>query len=231
MNGQGRIQDGTVLAGPVVAPRLLWVGTGVETIVLDNQIHTITPDLGLWLPAGVAEVSAGNCGVVDFNPVVSPQLAEHPVPVKIAQLVRLLLGRLTDPAVGPGSRQLTAAMVADLLCPTESPILVTLPTAPLLDPVVRALREEPGHPFSLEQWAGELGVCGKTVTRAFHAETGLSFTRWRAVLRARAAVVLLSEGQDPAAVARRTGYHSTSAFGAAFRRVTGMTPGQFRPEP
>ncbi|MGO2585126.1 MAG: helix-turn-helix domain-containing protein, partial [Brachybacterium tyrofermentans] len=44
------------------------------------------------------------------------------------------------------------------------------------------------------------------------------------------AVALLAAGETIEEVALRVGFRSTSAFTAAFRRVTGLTPGQHRRE-
>lgn len=213
------------------SPRLLWASAGAETVVSEHQVHTITPQLGLWLPAGTVLDPAPGCEALRFEAEDPPTLAGRAVPVLIEPLMAMLLARVGKECVAADSRRLTVAMVADLLEPADSPILVQLPVTPVLAPMVRQLCDDPGHPYGLEQWAEQLGVCGKTVTRAVHAETGLSFSRWRAVLRAREAVVQLSAGAELAAVAEATGYHSVSAFGAAFRRVTGKTPGQFRPAP
>ncbi|CAO0827396.1 AraC family transcriptional regulator OS=Streptomyces microflavus OX=1919 GN=Smic_02060 PE=4 SV=1 [Streptomyces microflavus] len=69
----------------------------------------------------------------------------------------------------------------------------------------------------------------RTVARAFSTETGTSFVRWVAAVRAQHAIDLLTRGWDVESVAEQVGYRSASAFGVAFRRTTGLTPGAFRP--
>ncbi|GAA3116685.1 hypothetical protein GCM10020001_040500 [Nonomuraea salmonea] len=71
-------------------------------------------------------------------------------------------------------------------------------------------------------------MSARTISRAFNAETGTSFARWVAAVRAQHAVELLTRGWPVEVVAERVGYRSASAFGAAFRRTTGLTPGAFR---
>jgi AraC-like DNA-binding protein len=44
----------------------------------------------------------------------------------------------------------------------------------------------------------------------------------------RAAIGMLAAGATADAAARHVGYQKTSAFIAAFRRVTGQTPGTYR---
>ena len=80
----------------------------------------------------------------------------------------------------------------------------------------------------MTEWAARLGVSERTITRAFRADTGLSFGAWQAAFRAQQAALLMGRGMTVDVVAARVGYSSASAFGAAFRRTTGLTPGRFR---
>jgi AraC-like DNA-binding protein len=158
---------------------------------------------------------------------VSPPSAA-PVGVLITPLLRLLLERLADDALPPPSRALTEAMVLDVLSPSARELLVQMPVSDLLRPIADAVRGDPGDRRTLDDWASRLGVSARTITRAFNAETGTSFARWVAAVRAQHAVALLSRGWDVDAVADEVGYRSASAFGVAFRRTTGLTPGAFR---
>jgi AraC-like DNA-binding protein len=81
-----------------------------------------------------------------------------------------------------------------------------MPVSGLLRPTADAVRSDPADQRTLADWASHLGVSARTITRAFNAETGTSFARWVAAVRAQHA----------------------SAFGVAFRRTTGLTPGTFR---
>jgi len=55
----------------------------------------------------------------------------------------------------------------------------------------------------------------------------VSFGRWRTQLRLQAALPILAEGGSVASASHRAGYESPSAFVAAFRRETGMTPAEY----
>ncbi|MEM9516072.1 MAG: helix-turn-helix domain-containing protein, partial [Actinomycetota bacterium] len=67
--------------------------------------------------------------------------------------------------------------------------------------------------------------------RRFVAETGLTFTLWRAQLRLQAAAALLSAGESVETVAMRCGYASTGGFARAFKAATGLTPSSFTAPP
>lgn len=211
---------------------LIWNERGASTAVVGTRVWTVTPALGLWLPAGTlhsGSAAAGTCCRAEFFGFGAvPSISDTPVGVEITPLLRLLLERLADPGLSARSREVTEAMVLDVLKPSPREILVHMPTSGLLRPIADALREDPGDQRTLADWAARLGVSPRTITRAFNAETGTSFARWVAAVRAQHAVELLARGWAVEAVAEQVGYRSVSAFGAAFRRTTGLTPGAFR---
>jgi AraC-like DNA-binding protein len=212
---------------------LLWNDRGASTAVVGPRVWCITPALGLWMPAGVLHSASADAGTAFrahcFRYGTTPALPDDtPVPVEITPLLRLLLERLDDPGLAPGSRAVTEAMVQDVLVPSARELLVQVPTSALLSPIADAVRADPADRRTLTDWARRLGVSPRTIARAFRAETGTSFARWVAGVRAQHAVGLLARGWEVDTVAEEVGFGSASAFGAAFRRTTGLTPGTFR---
>ncbi|MDX6738443.1 AraC family transcriptional regulator [Actinocorallia sp. A-T 12471] len=211
---------------------LLWNERGASTAVVGERVWTITPTLGMWMPAGVlhsgSAIAGTWCRANFFGFGTMTSLSDTPVAVEITPLLRLLLERLADSSLSDSSRAVTEAMVLDVLAPSPRELLLHMPTSDLLRPIADAVRENPGDPRTLTDWARHLGVSPRTLTRAFNAETGTSFARWVAAVRAQHAVALLTRGWDVDGVAEQVGYRSASAFGAAFRRTTGLTPGAFR---
>lgn len=211
---------------------LLWNRRGASSATIGARTWTITPAVGLWIPAGLRHSGTAPAGTwyrtaqVDVR-TASP-LPAAPVAVEVTPLLTLLLERLADPRLSAGSRGLTEQLVFDVLEPSPHALLVQKPGGALLRPIVSALEANPGDGRTLGDWAARLGVSERTVTRAFRAETGLSFGAWQAALRAQHAALLLGGGMAVDDVAIRVGYRSASAFGASFRRTTGLTPGQLR---
>ncbi|WP_210408233.1 AraC family transcriptional regulator [Allokutzneria sp. NRRL B-24872] len=66
------------------------------------------------------------------------------------------------------------------------------------------------------------------VHRAFRAETGMPFARWRYAARMRIARDLLASNAKPSTVARRVGYAHLPAFSTAFTRLHGLSPREFQ---
>jgi AraC-like DNA-binding protein len=103
----------------------------------------------------------------------------------------------------------------------------------LSDPVVarsmELMHEHPGHSWTVEALAEEIGVSRPTLARRFTALVGESphayLTRWRLELAARQ----LRDTDDPlGAIAQHVGYATEFAFSRAFSRARGTAPGQYR---
>jgi AraC-like DNA-binding protein len=60
--------------------------------------------------------------------------------------------------------------------------------------------------------------------RAFAAEMGMPFGRWRQMARLFCALELLAQGESVTNAAFNVGYNSVSAFTQVFRTVFGKTP-------
>ena len=116
----------------------------------------------------------------------------------------------------------------DLLTPLSShDIQVTMPIDPRARRVAEQLVAHPDDQRDLAAWADHVHASVRTLSRLFRAETGLSFTTWRTQIRIRTAIHLLAGGKSVNATARAVGYRKPSAFIAAFRKVTGQTPGTY----
>jgi len=162
-------------------------------------------------------VDAAGCGA----------LPERCCAVEVSSKQRQALERLAlHDAIAcdaPDARQLLTG-----LRPSDLPAL-PIPLSPggRLQPLLAALRDEPTTARGSEQWAADLGLSRRQLSRLFLAEVGLSFSSWRQLMRLRLAVERLAMGHDVQRVAREVGYESVSMFVAAFRRGLGTTPGQY----
>ncbi|NJP64879.1 AraC family transcriptional regulator [Streptomyces spiramenti] len=211
---------------------LMWNECGASSAVVGARVWTITPAMGLWMPAGTLHAGTAPAGTrmraAFFGYRTTSPISDRPVTVEITPLLRLLLDRLDEPELAGRSREVTEAMVLDVLTPAAHELFVHMPKGPLLRPIAEAVRRHPADRRGPTEWAQELGVSARTLARAFSAETGTSFARWVAAVRAQHAIGLLTAGWEVEKVAAEVGYRSASAFGFAFRRTTGLTPGRFR---
>ena len=95
--------------------------------------------------------------------------------------------------------------------------------------VGRYIREHLGQPIGLEDLAGVVGLSRFHFCTAFRRATGVTPQDWLAGERISCALDLLRDPRLPIGeVAASVGYGTASAFSAAFRRRTGLTPSAYR---
>jgi len=206
------------------------------------------------LPHETGAASVATMRSVYIPPDLAPVSWTVPTPIAASPLLGELIGYLDDlgnlaaptgptgptaPCApsgpsGPSAPQTARrrahaeALLADLLEPVPlAAIDVPFPTGPLVAAIAGALRDDPADQRTLADWGREVGASERTLARAFVAQTRMPFGQWRTLLRLQAALPLLARGEPVARVAHRVGYQTPSAFVAAFRRETGLTPATY----
>jgi AraC-like DNA-binding protein len=100
---------------------------------------------------------------------------------------------------------------------------------PSMAAVLRLIHQQPEKPWTVEALAQHVAMSRSAFAERFTrlvGETPLGYlTRWRM----QKAVHLMLDGDTTlGAIARAVGYETESAFGKAFRRHRGTTPGEYR---
>lgn len=91
------------------------------------------------------------------------------------------------------------------------------------------IQREMGSVLSLQELASEIGIAVFTLQRIFKARTGQSIAAYYLQARIeRAKELLTSTRMTLQAIAEAVGYTEGNNFQIAFKRVTGMTPGEWR---
>jgi AraC-like DNA-binding protein len=212
--------------------QVAWAPTGVLMVRTASTAWVLPPTLALWIPAGIRHetlsTTLATMQAVYVRPHLCPISWTDCTPVATGTLFAELIGYLADPDLNPAARARGEAVVVDLLRPvTMATIEVPMPREERAREVAEALRVWPADNRTLVEWGRDVGASDRTLARGFLVDTGLSFGRWRTRLRLSAALADLAVGAPVSTVARAVGYESTSAFVAAFRRETGVTPSMY----
>ncbi|MFF1695397.1 helix-turn-helix domain-containing protein [Streptomyces sp. NPDC058257] len=212
---------------------LVWVRGGTLTSRVADRVFTVSEGYGLWMPAGVVHGGRATAGAEFHEAFFAPDRTpaalafDEPRAIAMTPLLESLLTHLSDTDLDAAARARAESVVFDVLQPSERQFALQLPGDSRVDAIAEALLDDPADSRSLEEWARWLGISDRTITRAFRHATGLSFAQWRQALRVHRALTLLSEGFEVATVSEVLGYAQPSTFIAAFRRITGTTPGAF----
>ncbi len=164
-----------------------------------------------------------------------PWVAEHCKVLEINPLTRELINHFgslpTEYDEHSADGRLVVVLLDQLQAAADTGLFLPWPAEPRLQPLCEALYRSPDLSDTLSDWAQQLQLSEKTLTRLFVQHTGLSFRAWRQRLRLLSALPLLQQGERVTDVALACGYDSTSAFIAAFRQHMGLTPSAFGEQP
>jgi len=212
--------------------QLAWAASGVLTVRTDSSTWVLPPTRALWIPAGLRHETLAAGVATMRSAYVRPDRCtiswSQATPVAATPLLAELIGYLGDQNLDAKRRANAETVLVDVLEP------VAMTTVELRQPaddrarrVADSLSANPADDRTLAEWGHEVGASERTLARAFLAGTGVSFGRWRILLRVQTALHALADGEPVGNVARRTGYDSDSAFVQAFRRETGVTPAAY----
>lgn len=214
---------------------VFWVVQGAATVLVEGRVFHLGAFDALWLPGGgaVDHVSTGPGTVaftvllpaVDFVEAVNGVVYRKITP-GLSTLLLHLFGRWLMPAwegekLTDGMKTvLWETFFGDRAGIVDRP---RMPVSTAAVTVARQLFSDPGDSRSPEQWAADVGLSERHLSRLFHTETGLSLTSWRAALKVAAAAEKVTFGKPIGQIARDLGYSGTAALSHAFRRQTGTT--------
>jgi AraC-like DNA-binding protein len=139
-------------------------------------------------------------------------------------IVNRILGWDLRQPFNPAKKHLIAALRDEIRQPDQHPLRVPLPRDDRLARVARALLDDVADDRGLDDWADFAGMSRRTFMRAFSAEVGMSFGRWRQQARLFAALEMLAQRESVTDAAIAVGYDSVSAFIEMFRKMLGTTP-------
>jgi AraC-like DNA-binding protein len=216
--------------------QLVWAARGVLIVLIETASYVLPPTRALWIPAATPHdtraTTTATMRSLYLRPARCPLDWPEPRPVSVSPLLAELIRHLETERLDGPARARAEALVYDLLVPIPTAAIeVRLPRDDRANRVAAALLADPRDRRKLAEWGQQVGASDRTLARIFVAETGLTFGRWRTLARLQAALELLADGLPVKAVAPAVGYETTSAFVAAFRAETGVSPGSYFREP
>lgn len=145
----------------------------------------------------------------------------------LRELIRAFSLQLPEYASDTAEARLALVMLDRIFSAQEVDLVLPLPAHGELRRICRTMQLRPECRVDLAAWGAQLGVSGKTVSRMFIKETGMTFRAWSMRSRLLGTLVGLERGDRVTDVALDAGYESTSAFIAAFSGLFGQKPGEF----
>jgi hypothetical protein len=188
--------------------------SGVMEISLKDHHFLAPPQYGVWLPPevehrGLNRNEAYHCSLYVSQDLCSALPAATSA-LAITPLVRAMLEhlRLEDDTDGGSVEQqrFLQALVDQLTMAPRVGTYLPWSTDPLLQPILTE----------------------RTLIRRSLRDLGMPFSEWKQRLRVIKAMPMLENGEMIDAIARKLGYSTASAFIAMYKRMTGVTPDDYR---
>jgi len=210
--------------------------SGVMEISLKDHHFLAPPQYGVWLPPevehrGLNRNEAYHCSLYVSQDLCSALPAATSA-LAITPLVRAMLEhlRLEDDTDGGSVEQqrFLQALVDQLTMAPRVGTYLPWSTDPLLQPILLHLQDQPGDNSALAEHARKAGVTERTLIRRSLRDLGMPFSEWKQRLRVIKAMPMLENGEMIDAIARKLGYSTASAFIAMYKRMTGVTPDDYR---
>jgi len=214
--------------------QLVYAAAGALATTTDRGTWLAPANRLTWTPPGFRH-SHRFYGETDVRLVAIPvdlcgELVAHPSVFAVSPVLREVLLALTDrPENRPGAHDRLRAVVLDELVETpEQSLHLPEPVDDRLRAVTDRLQADPSRNTTLAELGRAAGASERTLSRLFHAETGMSFHRWRTILRIHHGLIHLTNGRSVTGTATACGWSNPTSFIEAFTEVVGQTPGRYQ---
>ena len=215
--------------------QLSYASQGVLDVHTVNGRYLAPPQRAVWIPAGVEHQVRCAEHTLIRSLYIAPQAMATPLTdccvVEVSALLRELIRTFSlfpvEYNASGNEGRLVQVLLDQLEHAPKVSSMLPLPADVRLQVISNHLHQQPDDTTSLADWATQLGVSEKTLSRLFLQQTGLTFRLWRQRLRLFTALPLLEQHKPVTDVALACGYESISAFIAAFSQQFGCTPGEF----
>lgn len=215
--------------------QLLAFTTGLLVIEAGTTRWMFPSPRCIWIPPDFEHRARSVGGAAGSMLLLSPQLcrglATRPCMFSSSQLLFAIMERMLGwdlwQPLNVGQKRLLAVLRDELRKPDQQSLHLPTPKEERLANVTRAMLQDLADDRTLEAWARYAGMARRTFMRAFSADVGMTFGRWRQQARLFSALEMLVQGKSVTEAAIAVGYDSVSAFVEMFRAMMGNTPQKY----
>lgn len=210
---------------------------GVVGLASTEWRTALPPACALWAPPGLLHEgfigSNSESLYLHIAPEWAQSLPDEPIRIMLSPMVLAMIRHFTQIRAPFSAESHTGRLARVLLEEIQLAPRLPLNFAPLpynakLFCIAEEIVANPTLHRTVDEWSSFIYMSARNFSRLVSRETGMSFGQWRLRLMMLTATRRLLEGETSEQVAEALGYETASAFIAAFKRIFGMTPGQYR---
>jgi len=210
-----------------------YAASGILFVGTEQGSYIVPPNRGVWIPEGLKHnVEIPNGAKIRSLFFTLEQATSMPVSCCVLEVSPLFRSLISEAAKLPkeydwdGKEGRIMRVIRDQISQMNKvELYLPLPQDNKLQKITRHFLTYPADNRSIDEWGSEVGASGRTLSRLYFKETGMSFRNWRQQLKLQVAIQDLADGKSVTTAALNVGYSSVSAFIAMFRRQMGYTPG------
>ena len=216
--------------------QLLYPSAGVLATTTERGTWVTPENRIAWTPPGFEHhhraYGRTEVRVVEISGPLTALLPARPAGLTVSPLLREALLALTGRGeLQPDRRDRLRQVIVDELADVpEEALYLPEPADDRLRAVTDLLHADPAAPATLAELGRTVGASERTLSRLFQTELGMSFHRWRSLLRTQHALIRLAEGEAVTDLAPRLGWTNPTSFIEAFTSIVGQTPGRYQME-
>ncbi|UFZ06200.1 helix-turn-helix transcriptional regulator [Bradyrhizobium ontarionense] len=218
--------------------QILLVQRGALSCQVEGGFWVVPPQSAIWIPGGALHAIKATGSLEGYSAFVAPdvdaRLPRRCCTVSVKPLLRELLVRAASLPLlydeGSANSRLIAVLLDEIAAAEVEHLHLPVPADARLRALIDLMMAAPSQRGSLEGWAKQTGLSGRTLVRLIRRETGMSFGRWRQQLGVVLAGQWLAGGASVQQVAADLGYESVTSFVTMFRKTLGASPGRYMAE-
>lgn len=215
--------------------QLVYASNGVMAVETESKLWVVPPQRAVWIPAHESHkvYMYGDAAMknVYLLPSIDTELPSQSDVLNVSPMLREMIIHLSEQPADSASTKaywhIVQVLLDQLKVAPQASIQLPLPNNAKLGQVCNSLLDEPADNRSLKQWAEEINVSSRTLSRLFRNEVGMSFIEYRQQARLFYSLTLLAQNLPVTTVALECGFTSVSAFNHLFKQSFGVTPGRF----
>ncbi|HKP63567.1 MAG TPA: AraC family transcriptional regulator [Polyangiales bacterium] len=224
--------DGLV-SGMLALPagQLCWLSEGAQRVQTSAGAFVTSPQYAVWIPRRTAHDTAkwgsGSSYWIRFSGSLNQDLPQRCCTVRMTPRLREAVLQAERLRTLDALHPLRAVFLEEIRDAGLRPLELSPEQPQRLQPLMATLLRQPSDSRSLDQWAAELRMSPRTLTRTFQREVGMTYRDWRRQAQLMHALERLAQGQPVSSVAQQVGFKSVSMFIQMFRCSLGTTPGRY----
>jgi len=197
----------------------------------------IVPHNGmLYIPSNTVHKSVAVTDTIFLAIYLNPdkliQYRDEPKSCQVSAFIKELILVLFECNTSSQSESNVSNLLAvlrdqiELASSYEIPLLI--PKDKRLLSIFSQLKQQPDLPYTLKEWAQQVGASERTLSRLCSKEFSQSFALWRQNIRLVLSLQMLDTEMSIQSIAISLGYSSDSAYTFAFKKTFNQTPSNYR---